>query len=192
MNVFIWLGGQIAREDGIEVGERNFRPLLGRIKTARPDGVYFGGLYTEAGLMVGQMRELGMRTLFISGDGAKTPGFFDVAGQAAEGVYLTTVGEPVENLPAAAPFVAAYKKRWNGAGEELRPYDHYGYEAAQILFDALAKAGPDRARLIDALHATRHEGFLGLIMFDAKGDTLNKIITMTRARVKDRTFPVLN
>jgi hypothetical protein len=39
------------------------------------------------------------------------------------------------------------------------------------------------------LKKTSYTGVLGTTTFDDKGDTLNKIVTMTRARAKDRTFP---
>ena len=189
---FLALGGKIVTEDGISVGDKDYKALLTRIKDAKPDGLYFGGLYTEAGLIVKQMRELGMKTPFFSGDGAKTPSLFDVAGDAAEGAYLTIVGVPVEQLPSAQKFMADYKKRWTGASEDIKPFDHFGYEAAQIIFDALDKSGPDNAKLIEELRKTNHNGLLGTTTFDEKGDTLNKIITMTRAQAKDRTFPTAN
>ena len=188
---FLELGGQVASEDGISVGDRDFKALLTRIKGLGSDGLYFGGLYTEAGLIVKQMRELGMKTPFFSGDGAKTPGLFDVAGEAADGSYLTIVGIPVELLPSAQEFMADYKKRWTGAGEDIKPFDHFGYEAAEIIFEALAKVGPDRAKLIEALRRIKYSGLLGTTVFDEKGDTTNKVITMTQARAKDRSFPAV-
>lgn len=187
---FMAQGGQIISEDGVSVGDKDFKALLTRIKAANPEGIYFGGLYTEAGLILKQMRELGMKNAFVSGDAAKTTGLFDVAGDAADGAYATIVGVPVELLPSARQFVADYKKRF--PSEEIKPFDHFGYEAAQIIFAALEKAGPDRARLVEALRATKYEGLLGTTTFDEKGDTLNKVITMTRAKAKDRSFPAVN
>jgi branched-chain amino acid transport system substrate-binding protein len=186
------LGGQVVTEDGVSVGDKDYKALLTRIKDKDPEGLYFGGLYTEAGLIVKQMRELGMKTVFFSGDGAKTPGLFDVAGEAADGAYLSIVGIPVELLPSAQEFMANYKKRWADPSEEIKPFDHFGYEAAQIIFEALGKSGPDRLRLIDSIRKTKHTGLLGTTTFDEKGDTLNKIITMTKASAKDRAFPAVN
>jgi branched-chain amino acid transport system substrate-binding protein len=194
---FAALGGHILSDDGIAEGLKDFKPLLARVKQLHADGLYFAGVYTEAGLAVKQMRLMGMdKTLFLSGDGAKTPGFFDVAGDAADGAYLTTLGIPVELLPRARQFMDDYRRRWIGEDEGLRPFDHYGFEAAQIIFDALEKAGPqdryDRAKLIKNLSRLKHDGLLGVTAFDRKGDTLNKIITMTRAEAKDRVFPAVN
>lgn len=187
------LGGKIVSEDGISVGDKDFKALLTKLQgdKAKPEGVYFGGLYTEAGLLLKQMKELGLKLpfAFISGDGSKTSGLFDVAGEAADGAYLSIVGIPVEDLPSAKTFMENYKKRWTGAGEELKPFDHFGYEAAQIVFNAIEKAGgPDRVRVIEELRKTDYTGLLGKTTFDAKGDTLNKIVTMTQAKGKDRVF----
>jgi branched-chain amino acid transport system substrate-binding protein len=190
---FEQLGGKIVSVDGISVGDKDFKALLTKIKgeDSRPEGIYFGGLYTEAGLLLKQMRELGMKDpfAFISGDGSKTSALFDVAGDAADGAYLSIVGVPVEELPSARQFIADYKKRWTGSGEELKPFDHFGYEAAQIIFAALERAGvPDREKVLEELPKTRYTGLLGLTTFDEKGDTLNKIVTITRAHAKDRSF----
>ena len=188
---FVAGGGKILSEDGITVGDKDFKALLTRLKTLRPDGIYFGGLYPEAGLLVRQMRQLGFSVTFVSGDGVRTPGFFDTAGAAADGVYVTMGGMPVERLPRATAFLEAYAKRWSGSGEAIRPYDHYGYEAAGVVLDALAKAGADRAKTLERLRQTHHEGILGLTSFDEKGDSLNRAVVMTRARSSDKSFPIV-
>lgn len=193
---FLELGGEAVSADGISVGDKDFKALLTKIKGdgARPQGVYFGGLYTEAGLLLKQMRELGMNApfAFISGDGSKTPALYDIAGDSADGAYLSMVGIPVEDLPSARTFVANYKKRWTGTGQELKPFDHFGYEAAQILFVALERVGvPDQEKVLAELPRTRYRGLLGETIFDEKGDTLNKIVTITKARAGDRSFTSL-
>lgn len=190
---FVELGGKVVSADGISVGDKDFKALLTKVKgdDARPEGIYFGGLYTEAGLLLKQMRELGMKDpfIFISGDGSKTPALFDIAGESADGAYLSIVGIPVEDLPSARTFVANYKKRWTGASEELKPFDHFGYEAAQIIFVALERVGaPDREKVLAELPSIKYKGLLGETIFDEKGDTLNKIVTITKARAKDRSF----
>jgi branched-chain amino acid transport system substrate-binding protein len=190
---YLELGGKIVSADGISVGDKDFKALLTKIKSeeSRPEGIYFGGLYTEAGLLLKQMKELGMNApfVFLSGDGSKTPALYDIAGDAADGAYLSIVGIPVEDLPSAKTFIANYKKRWTAANEELKPFDHFGYEATQIIFVALERAGvPDREKVLAALPGIHYKGLLGETIFDAKGDTLNKIVTITRARAKDRAF----
>lgn len=190
---FMELGGKVVSADGISVGDKDFKALLTKIKgdDSNPQGIYFGGLYTEAGLLLKQMRELGMKDpfIFISGDGSKTPALFDIAGDAATGAYLSIVGIPVEDLPSAQDFIKRYKKRFTAANEELKPFDHFGFEAAQIIFVALERAGaPDREKVLAELPKIHYKGLLGETIFDEKGDTLNKIVTITQAHAKDRSF----
>jgi branched-chain amino acid transport system substrate-binding protein len=193
-STFEGLGGKVVSFDGISVGDRDFKALLTKIKgdDRKPEGIYFGGMYTEAGLLLVQMRELGLKDpfVFMSGDGAQSPVLYDVAGAAADGAYLTTIGVPVEELPSAREFMARYKKRWTGASEDLKPFDHFAYEATNIVLEALAKAGePDREKVLAALPGVRYKGILGETRFDAKGDTTNRIVTMTRAHWADKGFP---
>lgn len=176
------LGGKALSFDGIAIGDKDFKALLTRIRSTNPEGVFFGGLYPECGLLIKQARELGMKAPFFSGDGSKTDGLFDVAGDAAEGSYFTITGIPVEELPSAKAFVEKYQAKY--PGEPIKPFDHFGYEAAKILLAALEQAGPDRAKVIEALRKIRYDGVLGTTSFDEKGDTTSKIITMTRVQKK--------
>ena len=117
------LGGPAVSLAGVSVGDRDFKALLTKIKgdERKPQGIYFGGMYTEAGLLLVQMRELALKDpfVFISGDGAQSPVRYDVAGAAADGAYLTTIGMPVEEMPSAREFIARYKKRWTGSSEDF-------------------------------------------------------------------------
>ena len=152
-------------------------------------GIFYGGRYPEAGLILKGLGRLGKRPVFCSGDGARTPMLFTVAGAAADGAYLTSAGMPVETIPEAAGFISAYRARWGG--ESPRPFDHYGYEAARIILKAVAEVGPERARVLAAVRRTRHEGMLGVTSFDEKGDVRSRRIAMTRARASDRSFPLV-
>ena len=44
------------------------------------DAVFYGGYYTEAGLLVKQLRQAGYKGLFMSGDGSEDPDFVKAAG----------------------------------------------------------------------------------------------------------------
>lgn len=187
---FAALGGSVVSVDGLAAGEKDHRPVLERLKAKQaPDGVFFGGDYTGAGLLAAQMREVELEAPLISGDGARSPALFDVAGEAASGMYLTMVGVPVELSPAARDFAARYRARWTGPDEDLRPFDHFAYEAAQVALDAIAAAGPERAKVLEAVRRTRRAGILGTVAFDALGDTLDRAVTMTRADASKRAFP---
>ncbi|MBI5242916.1 MAG: branched-chain amino acid ABC transporter substrate-binding protein [Elusimicrobia bacterium] len=178
------LGGREAGLEAIEIGERDFKLLLARILEEKPDGVYFGGVYPEYGLLLKQARKLGLKTVFFSGDGCMIDALFDVAGDAAEGSYFTMPGRPLEQLPGSERFIQSYRESYPGV--EIGQYDHFGYDAANIVLEALRQTGPvsgaGRTQLIEALRGIRHKGVLGVTTFDRKGDTTLKTVTITRAK----------
>lgn len=187
--VFLRLGGKVPVEAAVKVGSRDLGAALEKLKAPGLQGVFYGGRYPEAGLILKGLGRLGKRPVFCSGDGARTPMLFTVAGAAADGAYLTSAGMPVETIPEADGFISAYRARWGG--ESPRPFDHYGYEAARIILKAVAEVGPERARVLAAVRRSRHEGMLGVTSFDEKGDVRSRRIAMTRARASDRSFPLV-
>jgi branched-chain amino acid transport system substrate-binding protein len=151
---------------GINIGEKDFRTVLTTLKTKRPEFLYFGGIYPEAGLLIRQAREMGIDVPFMSGDGAIDPVFIQIAGKAAEGAYFTFSPDP-NNIPSARSFIEQYKKRFG----ELGPYSIYAYDAANILFTAIKEANTtDGKKLSEKLHSMTFTGALGTISFDEKGD----------------------
>lgn len=151
---------------GVSIGEKDFRTVLTTIKTKRPELLYFGGIYPEAGMLVKQAREIGLDAKFMSGDGAIDPLFIQIAGKASEGAYFTFSPDP-EHIPSARSFIEKYKKRFG----ELGPYSIYAYDAANILFAAIKEANTTDGKIIsERLHSMTFSGALGAISFDEKGD----------------------
>ena len=181
-------GGKILPVREVRRGQTDFRDLLGELRGLQPDGLFFGGIYTEFGGLLKTAREMGLTFPFIAGDGAKAAELFAIAGAAAEGAYLAVSGVPVEDTPSAADFVESYRKRY---GEEPRVFDHYAYEAGLIAAECLRRDGTDREQVLECVRTTQHSGMLGNIVFDSKGDTLKSIVTMTRADAKRRRFQPL-
>jgi branched-chain amino acid transport system substrate-binding protein len=173
-------GVTVTAFEGLQIGDRDFRSLLTRVKATQPDLIYFGGMYSESGILVRQMRDIGFKGAFLGPEANYDPSFLKVAGDAAEGAYVTFIGSPPDLLASAKNFVAAYKRRY--PTDEIKSYDHYGYEAANIVIAALKAVGADRSKLIDYIHHIKYDGVLGTTTFDEKGDTLNKTITLFQVR----------
>jgi branched-chain amino acid transport system substrate-binding protein len=169
-------GGQLTSFDGIQVGDKDFKALLTRVKSLNPQVLYFGGIFNEGGLIVRQAREVGLKAVFVASEANYDPEFLRIAGPAAEGAVVSFLGKPPELLDSAKRFVEAYKHRY--PTDELKAYDHYAYEITGMLMEALEKVGPDRDKITAHLQGINYEGVLGTTSFDEKGDTLNKIITL--------------
>ncbi|MDE3270178.1 MAG: branched-chain amino acid ABC transporter substrate-binding protein [Pseudomonadota bacterium] len=122
--------------EGLTRGEKDFSALVTKIKAKRADAVFFGGIHAEAGLLVKQMRQQGLKAHFISGDGIVSEDFVVVAGgtKFVDGVYMTYSREPRDE-PTAAKVVATFRKN----GFEPEGYTLYAYAAMQALVAAMQK-----------------------------------------------------
>ena len=63
---------------------RTSSALVSKIKAAGADVVYWGGLHTEGGLIVRQMRDQGVKAVFMSGDGITSDEFASIGGHGVE------------------------------------------------------------------------------------------------------------
>lgn len=182
------IGGTVLSFDGISIGEKDFKALLTRIKASKPEGIYFGGVYSECGLIIRQAKELGLNVPLISGDGCFSPELIKIGGPATENTYLTMVGASPEKLPEAKKFVEKFKSKYPKV--DTQPYDHYTYEATNIIIEAVARVEADKEKIIDTVKGMKYKGILGETSFDEKGDTLNKIIFVYQ--VKEGKFVSLD
>ena len=160
-------GVEVVYYGGIVQGDKDFKSVLTSIREKAPELIFFGGIYPEAGLLVRQARELGIKAPFMSGDGTIDPKFIEIAGaKAAEGTYLTFSPDP-NNIPTAKEFIKNYTARFGQIG----PYSIYAYDAANILLAAIKAAGTTEGKaVIGKLHSMEFSGATGKIRFDAKGD----------------------
>ncbi len=173
------IGLDIQSFDGVNVGDKDFKALLTKIREAAPEAVYFGGLYDEAGFLVRQMRELQMTATFISDDGSFGQDFFDVGGDATEGAVLSFPGTPLDKMVSAQEFMKAFESKYE---RKVQNYGPYAYDTANILlasaFAAIeggAKSAKDlRPAVVKNARAIEHDGAIGVTKFDDNGDTLNQ------------------
>ena len=156
-------------EEGLTRGEKDFSALVTKIRSLGADVVYFGGLHPEAGPLVRQLREAGLKDVkFMSDDGVVTDELVATAGgpQYVDGVYMTFGADP-RLLPDSKAVVEQFRK----AGTEPEGYTLYAYASVQALADAFNGAksnkGEDAAKWLKA-HPV--ETVMGKKEWDAKGD----------------------
>jgi branched-chain amino acid transport system substrate-binding protein len=70
--------------EGVNTGEKNYSAIVSKIKDSGVDCLMWGGLHTEGGLILRQMRDQGMNTIMISGDGITDSEFAAVGGPASK------------------------------------------------------------------------------------------------------------
>lgn len=171
----------ILGHEGITQGDKDFTPLLTRIKPLNPDLIYYGGVYPEGALLARQAKSLSLETPFMGGDGLATPLFIELAGaENAEGTYATMVGGDMNVLPSARNFVKAFKAKYGEVGQ----WSAYSYDSANIIIEAIRKAGvKDRAAVLKAMREIpKFTGVAGEVVFDAKGDNEIQFIGVFRVK----------
>jgi branched-chain amino acid transport system substrate-binding protein len=182
---FLSLGGKVVNFTGIGKNELDFRANLTLIANSGAEALYWGGTYSQAGPMVVQMRQMGIKIPFVSGDGTFEQNFIDTAGASASDVYLT-FGPDYKTLASAQPFLEKYRKKYRQEGT----YTIYGYDAVNVLFTAVEAAGTtDPATVAAVLHSKTFDTSLGQVEFDEKGDL--KKANYVIWTVKNASFVVL-
>lgn len=181
------LGGKVLFTEKTADKDTDFNALVTKIKAAKADVVYYGGIYNAGALLSKQLSDAGVTAPLMGGDGLYDGEFVNLAGAAqAEGDYCTSVGLPVDKLPKGQDFQAAFKAEY--PNDEIAAYDAYAYDATQVIIEAVLKVAEEKGvdaltspegkqAIIDAVAATDMEGVTGMVKFDENGDTLNKAIT---------------
>ncbi|MDE0087201.1 MAG: ABC transporter substrate-binding protein [Candidatus Poribacteria bacterium] len=177
-------GLNIVASEAYDRNSTDFKAQLTGIKAKNPDLVFISGLYSEAGLIVKQGREVGITAQFFGADGVDSPDFLTVAGDAAEGTYLTTPFIFSEGGGEALRVAEAFKTEFNGI--EPDTWAALSYDAVGMIAEAIEKTFDQDASLADKRKAIRdhlasldtpekgYTGITGLTYFDKNGDTVNK------------------
>src|SRR5690606_15958369 len=150
-------GGKPALYEAYTAGEKDYTALVSKLKAEGVGVLHVGGYHTEAGLIARQMREPGMDTVLMSGDGLTTEEYWAITGEAGEGTLMTFSPDPRKN-PDAAPLVEQFRAK----GVEPEGYVLYTYAAVQAWADAVKAAGStDFDAVVKALNEGTFKTVLG-------------------------------
>jgi branched-chain amino acid transport system substrate-binding protein len=153
--------------EGVNTGEKDYSAIVSKIKASGADYLMWGGLHTEGGLILRQMRDQGMQTIMISGDGITDSEFAQIGGPGVEGTLMTFGPEP-RNNPNAKAAVDSFKAK----GFDPQGYTLYSYAAVQIFKQAAEKANSlDPKKVAEVMHSGMpFHTVIGDISYDKKGD----------------------
>jgi branched-chain amino acid transport system substrate-binding protein len=153
--------------EGVNIGDKDYSALVSKIKAARADLVYWGGLHDTGGLILRQLRDQGVKATFMGGDGMADDEFATIAGPGAEGTLMTFSPDPRTNA-ANKQIVEVFRKK----GFEPQAYTLYSYAAVQIIKQAAEQANSlDPKKVADVMHSGKtFNTVLGEMSYDTKGD----------------------
>ena len=159
-------GLQETMYEAINQGDKDYSALVSKMKAGNIDVIYAGLYHTEAGLIIRQAREQGLKAQMISEDALVTNEFWTIAGDAGEGTLMTFAPDP-RNLPTAKDVVAKFKAQ----GYDPEGYTLYTYAAMQIWAAAAKKANTtDGKKVAETIRGGKWDTVLGPISYDKKGD----------------------
>ena len=134
--------------EGLNKGEKDFSAIVSKLKSVDADIVFFGGMLTEGGLLVRQMRDQGVKAVLMGGDGIASQEFASIAGPGVEGSLMTFPPDP-RLRPEAAAVVQEFEAR----NYNPETYTLYSYAAVQAMKQAMDKAGStDPVAVAKAMH----------------------------------------
>ncbi len=132
-------GVKVVLSEGYQAGAVDFKPILQKVKSLRPDILYMVSYLMDASLMMRQSKELDINPqAFIGGAAGFTlPEFLQNAGDASEYAMSATLWTPQAKYPGAKQFFDAFKAKFD------KEPDYHGveaYAAAYVLADTLRRA----------------------------------------------------
>lgn len=160
-------GGKDVLYEGVNVGEKDYTALVSKIKAANADVVYWGGLHTEGGLIVRQMRDQGVKAVLMSGDGITSDEFASIGGPAVIGTLMTFPPEP-RNRPEAKAVIEQFKAK----KFEPEAYTLYSYAVVEIYKQAAeAVKSTDPKKMAEYIKSgANFKTVIGDMKYDKKGD----------------------
>jgi len=171
-------GGKVVGREFTNDKATDFNAILTKLKGAKPDVVFYGGMDAVAGPMLRQMKQLGIDAKFMGGDGICSSELIKLAGDGmGDGQVICAEAGGVSQDKAAAldAWKASFKKR---TGSDVQIYAPYVYDATMAMATAMQNANSaDPKKYLPALAKVSYDGVTGKIAFDSKGDILNGALT---------------
>jgi branched-chain amino acid transport system substrate-binding protein len=152
----------------VKKGDKDFSAAVTQVKNQSPDVVVYASYYTEAALLLQQLRDAGYTGLFSGPDGLKDPQFVKSAGQAAEGAILSCPCGP-----APASFSDEYTKKF---GQAPGTYSVEAYDLATILLTGIDSGAVTRDALLEFVRGYAGQGLAREYQWTDTGELTSNMI----------------
>jgi len=176
---------KVAKQNGAEVVSRqftndkatDFNAILTAIKDKKPEVIFYGGMDSQAGPMLRQMKQLGISAKFMGGDGICTVEIAKLAGDAiGDFVYCAEGGSSLDKMPKGKEFKERFEAKFK---DQIQVYAPYVYDAVMTLAAAMQKADSvEPAKYLPELAKIQYDGVTTRVSFDATGELNNAATTL--------------
>jgi len=170
---FTEMGGQIVGKETYTAQDTDFSAILTKVADSKAEVLFLPDYYNIVNLVGAQAKDKGVTAVMMGGDGWDSA---DLDVKAAEGGFYSNHYDPGDTRPIVTDWLKKYGEAYkNDQGEPKVPdaLATLGYDAANLLFSAIEKAGvDDPTKVAEALAGITFESVSGKTSFDANHDPI--------------------
>jgi branched-chain amino acid transport system substrate-binding protein len=159
------------QSDVIDPQGSDYASTVNKVKAAAPDAIFYGGYYAQAGRLLKQLRDGGVKAQFLSGDGSLDAGLAKGAGgNNADGAVVSCpclIDPTGKASPASKKLADAYKAKYNAP---TAIYVGEGYDAATAFIEAIKNGSTDTESINKYLATIDIPGVTKQIKFAPNGE----------------------
>ena len=164
---------QIVNEYEYSIKDRQFGPIVAKVKADAPEAIYATGYFFTAGPLVSQLRAAGITVPVIGQEGYDSEQFIKIAGKASEGTIITTSLDRDSNSSETRSFISEFEAM---AGHKVDMVAASGHTAMKVLVAAMKKAGTTSPSAIrNAISQTNLVASTGSISFNDLGEVQKNV-----------------
>ena len=164
---------QIVNEYEYSIKDRQFGPIVAKVKADDPEAIYATGYFFTAGPLVSQLRAAGITVPVIGQEGYDSEQFIKIAGKASEGTIITTSLDRDSNSSETRSFISEFEAM---AGHKVDMVAASGHTAMKVLVAAMKKAGTTSPSAIrNAIAQTNLVASTGSISFNDLGEVQKNV-----------------
>jgi len=170
-------GGSIVAYESYQKDDVDFSALITKVQTKKPDVIYLPDYYNKVALIARQIREKGLKSILIGGDGWDSPELLKIAGSSIVGGYFTNHYSPDRKDPVSEAFIKRYREKHRMVPDTFAALS---YDATTMLLKAIdsipSKKQEDIVKYLANLK--NHKGVTGRITFDKNGDAIKSVVLL--------------
>jgi branched-chain amino acid transport system substrate-binding protein len=198
---FVRLGGTITAQESVDPTQTDMSGVLTSIAAGAPEFIYHP-IFIQAGTqIVRQVRETpGLENVYLMGaDGMFSPDVVKGAGDAVEGVFVSSPDFTTFGADYTAKFLPAYQTKYGSA--PLSIFHAHAYDAMNMVLACIEKVTVKeedgtlhigRQALRDCMYATKdYQGLTGNLTCTPTGDCADPKIAVYRYKAGDPTDPAV-
>jgi len=170
------IGMQVLGRQSIAEKATEFAPILATLKGQKPDAIFYGGAAPQAAPLVRQLKQQGIKSLFLGGDGICSSEMGRLGGDAMGSYIYCTQGRSMLESAEGKNFTADFRKKFNRLPDV---YAASFFDGLNLMVEAMKIAGSiEPKQYAIALKKVQYKGIAGNYRFDERHDLKDAPVTV--------------